>query len=279
VLNEALVARSCETYRLNRDPRAARGRAGAHLGAQAGTSVDFFDYRKYVPGDDLRHVDWAVYARTRERTLRLYHAEVVPAVDVLLDCSRSMAIHDGRKAELSLELGAFAVRGARAEGSKTRLHAVGERCTLHEEPRDVRFDAPTTLLLHDSRECARRVPPGGLRVVISDFLGPTAPETVVRSLSVGASELFVIAVLGPWEASPTADGLSTLHDAERTLSRSLQLDATAIQRYRERLGRIRTSLRDACARLGARLAEVIADDSLEQVLRRDLLPASIVRPA
>src|SRR5215207_6090681 len=69
-----------------------RGRAGERLGAGLGASLEFEDYRPYGPGDDLRHVDWAAYARTETLAVRLYRDEVAPRVDVVLDNSRSMAV-------------------------------------------------------------------------------------------------------------------------------------------------------------------------------------------
>src|SRR6187431_2387720 len=71
-----------------------RGRAGERLGAGTGSSLEFQDYRPYAPGDDLRHVDWAAYARSELLAVRLYREEVAPRVDLVIDVSRSMAVTD-----------------------------------------------------------------------------------------------------------------------------------------------------------------------------------------
>ena len=69
-----------------------RGRAGERLGSGTGSSLEFQDYRPYVPGDDLRHVDWSAYARSGLLAIRLYREEVAPRVDLVLDVSRSMSV-------------------------------------------------------------------------------------------------------------------------------------------------------------------------------------------
>src|SRR5512140_1841924 len=73
---------------------ARRVRAGQMKGerrsTKRGTSIEFADYRDYVPGDDLRRVDWNVYARTERPYVKLHEEEEDLAVHVLLDASASM---------------------------------------------------------------------------------------------------------------------------------------------------------------------------------------------
>ena len=58
--------------------RALRGVAGARVGTAAGSSLEFHDYRDYHPGDDVRLIDWNVFARTDRETIRRYREEVSP---------------------------------------------------------------------------------------------------------------------------------------------------------------------------------------------------------
>src|SRR5512141_2210541 len=73
---------------------ARRVRAGQMKGerrsTKRGTSIEFADYRDYVPGDDLRRVDWNVYARTERPFVKLHEEEEDLAVHILLDTSASM---------------------------------------------------------------------------------------------------------------------------------------------------------------------------------------------
>src|ERR1700744_3093802 len=64
--------------------------AGLHRSPDFGFSQEFEEYRAYSPGDDLRHVDWNVYARTERAYLKRYRGETNTSTVVLLDASASM---------------------------------------------------------------------------------------------------------------------------------------------------------------------------------------------
>src|SRR5579872_2304371 len=64
--------------------------AGLHRSPDFGFSQEFAEYRAYTPGDDLRHVDWNVFARSERMYLKRYRGETNTQVTVLLDTSRSM---------------------------------------------------------------------------------------------------------------------------------------------------------------------------------------------
>src|SRR5271155_1626617 len=64
--------------------------AGLHRSPDFGFSQEFAEYRAYTPGDDLRHVDWNVYARTERAYLKRYRGETNSQLLVLLDTSSSM---------------------------------------------------------------------------------------------------------------------------------------------------------------------------------------------
>ncbi len=64
--------------------------AGLHRSPDFGFSQEFAEYRAYTPGDDLRHVDWNVFARTERMYLKRYRGETNCQLTILLDASRSM---------------------------------------------------------------------------------------------------------------------------------------------------------------------------------------------
>ena len=74
-----------------------RGLVGGHLGNRSGSSLEFMDHRQYIPGDDLRRIDWSAYARSDKLSIKLFRDEVSPHVDIIIDCSRSMALPDSEK--------------------------------------------------------------------------------------------------------------------------------------------------------------------------------------
>src|ERR1700759_5400440 len=69
--------------------------AGLHRSRDFGFSQEFAEYRAYTPGDDLRHVDWNVFARTEGAFLKRYRGETNTEVSILLDTSASMGFASG----------------------------------------------------------------------------------------------------------------------------------------------------------------------------------------
>jgi len=74
--------------------------AGLHRSPDFGFSQEFAEYRAYTPGDDLRHVDWNVFARTERAYLKRYRGETNCQVNVLLDVSGSMNYKSGQRDKL-----------------------------------------------------------------------------------------------------------------------------------------------------------------------------------
>src|SRR5204862_7198342 len=69
--------------------------SGLHESPYLGFSVDFAEYRQYMPGDDIRRIDWNVYARNDKLFLKLYEGETNTRVLILLDVSGSMNYGSG----------------------------------------------------------------------------------------------------------------------------------------------------------------------------------------
>src|SRR6201996_4966583 len=94
-------------YALQIPQVAASGITGSRSGRRAGSSIDFQDYREYQPGDDLRFIDWGIYARTDRLAIKLFREEVTPHLDLILDGSRSMNLDESTKAAAAARIAAL----------------------------------------------------------------------------------------------------------------------------------------------------------------------------
>jgi uncharacterized protein (DUF58 family) len=251
--------------------RALVGRFGDRMGRGTGASLEFTDFRDYVAGDDLRHVDWRAVARTDTWKVRLFREEVAPHVDVLLDVSASMAATEA-KARAARDLADAFRELAERSGSKARLLAAGGGPL--EDGHAVRFEGrgPEALV--------PRVPmrPRGLRVVLSDFLVPDDPAPRLRAVAAGAAHVTVVQVLDPWEVRPDVEGATTLVDAEDGARLDVDLGPPAIARYERRVTRLCDDVSRAARGAGGAHALVVAAD-LPTMLRRDLARQGVVEPA
>ncbi|MCA8975013.1 MAG: DUF58 domain-containing protein [Planctomycetes bacterium] len=266
----AEVAAVAQRYRLCLGPQRFAGRTGDLRGRGVGSSQEFFDFRDYVPGDDLRHLDWRGYARTEQLRIRLHQEEVAPHLDVLVDTSASMAVTAAKERAVKGLLGAITDWAGR-QGVRPRVLALGGGPI---DTAALDFSATTTAPVLP----ALPLRPAGVRVLLTDGLWPEGQTGFLQRLLVGAARCFVLQLLDPWELEPDAEGAMTLVDVETGDRREVQLDRQVIAGYRQRLLRLCDTLRGAVVARGATYARVRAD-ALPAMCERDLLPAAVVEPA
>jgi len=268
---------------------AARGLAGPRLGRRPGSSLDFQEYRDYRPGDDLRHLDWAAYGRSDRLLVKLYHEEVTPHLDLLLDGSRSMAAGGDAKAPATVALAAFLATAAARGGfshaawlAADGCHRLGASPALWQPTFEHRGGLADAFARRPPRLMAR-----GVRILISDLLDPEEPRAVLTRLGRGAASVVVIHLLAAEELSPKPVGFARLEDVETGERRDLLLDAAAVDRYRHALAEHREGWRRGCREVGAVLATVEAEavwsawsrgdrrpGLLEELVREEVLAAA-----
>ena len=252
-------------YRLAVPRAALRGRNGARVGVHAGASLDFHDYRDYHPGDDLRHLDWGVFARSDKEVVKLFREEVAPHLDVVLDASRSMRLEGTAKAAAAATLAAACAVAAEQAHCGHTVWLAGERVEALDGSRDhpdawrpPRFEstvAPDAALRHTPPAWRRN----GLRVLISDLLWTADPAAVLPRLAEGAAGLTVIQLLAHEEEAPDWRGPCRLEDVETGARADLLVDASACAAYVAALARHRESWSAACRGCGATFAAVTAE--------------------
>src|SRR5262249_56199732 len=117
MLNDPEVQRAADVYQLGLPRAPAAGRSGELLGRGTGSSLEFQEYREYVPGDDIRHLDWGAYARSDTLMVRLFREEISPRTEILLDASRSMTAGSEMKPRVAPQLaGLFPLLSGRLGG-------------------------------------------------------------------------------------------------------------------------------------------------------------------
>jgi len=243
-------------------------RTGQALGARAGSSLEFRDYRSYEPGDDLRHVDWNAYARSDQLRVKLFREEVAPHLDVLVDGSKSMTLAGSEKLRATLALAGFFAEAAANAGFShcgwllgADAVPLGDRRRRPAEWESLTFDhrdSPTPALA----SAAARWRPRGVRVLLSDLLWNADPAHAVRQLADRASTAVVLQVLASADANPVVGGSLRLQDCETGEIREIRVDARVAARYRENLTRLQGHWHDACRAAGTVFATLVAEDVL-----------------
>ena len=273
--------RLAEHYRLARQDTPRRGPAGERLGKGSGSSLEFQERRAYVPGDDVRHLDWGAYARTDQLMIRLYREEILPRVELIVDGSRSIAV-DPKKAQLVTDLAGLFFSAGRAGGYHVRLILLGDR------PDIIEFDRLQTtgleftgeLSLQDSLGAALPLlRPGTVRLFVSDFLSPHDAPGLVRPLAGRAGGLGLVQVLSQEDAEPSEGRALRLTDSETDETLDMVLDSATVELYKSRLHRLASGLESECRRAGGPFVTLNSDRLLADLCREALTAEGLLIPA
>jgi len=253
-------------YALQIPQVAASGWTGTRSGRRAGSSIDFQDYREYQPGDDLRFIDWGIYARTDRLTVKLFREEVTPHLDLILDGSRSMNLTDTAKATAVAQLAALLVTSAANAQCTQAVWLSGEG--FRRLANDTLTPSSWDQLELDSKRTPEQsfeiLPPKfrrlGMRVLVSDLLWPGEPLQLLRRLRDGAAALFVIQLLARDDATPPEHGNLRVVDSETGDESEIYIDSSIAKQYAGNLAQLQQSWADACRQCGAHMTTLVAED-------------------
>jgi uncharacterized protein (DUF58 family) len=260
--------------------------AGLHRSPDFGFSQEFAEYRAYSPGDDLRHVDWNVFARTERAYIKRYRGETNTLLTVLLDASHSMQYHSHATSKMDYARYIAAslfylalknqhdaaglivfddevrnyIRPSTAHGQLGRLLGALE---LAEPGARTDFAKP---MQHFQEFLRRR----GLVVVISDFY--ESPDVIVRTiepLRFHGNEVVLFHVLDPQEVRPELSEPVILEDLE-TQQRMEVTPEYAKMEYRDKMQAHIAALRDRCRNASLDYFLLETDRPLDAALREYL---------
>jgi uncharacterized protein (DUF58 family) len=253
-------------YALQIPQVAASGWIGPRAGRRAGASIDFQDYREYQPGDDLRFIDWGIYARSDRLAVKLFREEVTPHLDLILDGSRSMNLESTGKPAAAAQLaGLLATAAANAQCAQA-VWLSGEG--FQRLPNDTLAPSAWDNLRFESTRTPEQsfaiLPPKcrrlGLRVLISDLLWAGEPLQVLRRLRESAAALFVIQLLAREDVQPLEHGNVRVVDSETGEETEVFVDAGMARQYADNLSRLQQSWADGCRQCGAHMTTLVAED-------------------
>jgi uncharacterized protein (DUF58 family) len=255
--------------------------SGLHRSPYHGFSVEFTEYRQYSPGDDLRYLDWKLFARSDRYCLKRFEDETNLRCYLLVDLSKSMGFgslsYD--KAEyaktaaatiayfLSLQrdaVGLVTFDAAIKDYLPARFrpgHLHRLMLSLEQAPAGTGTDLAAPL-----EQIAKTARKRGLVVLLSDLLAPLDElETRLGYLRSRGHEVVVIRVLDPAEIDFPFEEAAMFHDLES--GRELYVDpGLARERYQQRFGEHRAGLTATCSKLGIDLYELATSQPLEMAL-------------
>ncbi|MEO6896088.1 MAG: DUF58 domain-containing protein [Caldimonas sp.] len=243
--------------------RQARAPGSRTIARRAGVGIQHFDHRDYVPGDEVRHIDWRQTARFRRPILRRFESESVSEWTVLVDASSSMAAHGGEKARASVRMAAAMSYALLHLGHRVGVMTFGARVlSQRARGRGQHHYAEIARLLAASRPadrgersdlgvCLRHVHGAASVFVVGDFLADDEMTRDLAALRQRSTALHVIQVSDGAETTLGESGEFDLVDVESGARMQARVgeDANALA-GRERAD-MTARLHAFCARSGA----------------------------
>jgi len=295
---------------------AAKGRIrgtlqGKRRSRSLGSSLEFADFRPYVPGDDIRRIDWNVYGRSGRAFVRQYWDEQELQLHLLVDVSRSMAFGPGTATnklyyalQLAASVGYTALVGEdrvavklfaeqmlaeleplRGRVSAPRLlrfltdawHGYADRDTGAESSTNGQAPAsdPDMLLAFNSPSKLPRRP--GQTWLFTDGLYATGIEQALSALIGSGQEVVFVHLLSPGELCPELDGELHLIDSELRTGKDIALSPGVLTKYHQALKEHQEDIRSLCGRKGVTYLFIDTGTPLESTIHQVFRAAGVLR--
>ncbi|MEN0111318.1 MAG: DUF58 domain-containing protein [Planctomycetota bacterium] len=265
-----------------------RGRMkGERRSSRKGQSVEFADFRNYVPGDDLRTLDWNLYARLDRLIVKLFLEEEDLHFSTLIDASPSMAFGDPTKLDYAKQLAAALGYIGLVRADRVRAETLGgERSSALRGRRGVArlleflgdIEANETASLEEGcRQFALRTTGKGVVVLITDLMDKRGYEAALRYLVAQRVDVYVIHVLSAAEIDPDVAGDLRLVDCEDADTAEVTVSAPLLARYKQTLDAFTAGAQSFCARRGMNYLLTSTETPVEELMTTWLRRRGLVR--
>lgn len=265
---------------------------------QTGGGIEFADHREYIPGDDLRYLDWNVYARHGDLLLKRFQEEEDLHVYLMVDCSLSMNRRDtdenatdesSVKFKLARQVAAAIAYIALADLDRVSItaYADGVQSTMpllrgkDQILSVLRFlerlecGGEQTDLQRSVGEFVQSAPRTGLVVLISDLYDQAGFRDGVDRLRYARFEPHVVQLHTPGEASPTFLGDMQLVDCETGNERKVTVTERKLRQYKQLFQGFLEDVETYCRNHGLSHTRTATDVPFDAVLMRMMRAAAV----
>lgn len=265
---------------------------GERRSKRKGQSVEFADFRNYVAGDDLRLIDWNLYARLDQLFLKMFLEEEDLHFHALVDASASMQFGQPSKWRVAAQLAAALGYVGLCRADRVRVAALGKdggrapvlrgkpsfrRMTEYLESIQIDDPGHNVSLLDGVRDFSIRNPGSGVIVLITDMLDKQGYQSAIRLLVGRPVDVFVLHVLAPEELDPPVRGDYRLIDVEDGDAAEITISPYVAQKYRQTVSSFCKTAKAFCSQRGVVYIPVRTDIPVETIVSQYLRRRGVVR--
>lgn len=256
---------------------------GSHRSRRFGSSMDFSDFREYHPGDDVRHIDWNVYARTERVYIKRFLDEQEMRVHILVDASKSMQSKWLFTQQLVYSLGSIVLMNddklavSTGQGSHPPFRRKGKSAQ--------KLFSHFLMSLPDAEEKGfaetadfKPAKDSTVLFVLTDALEPLDDwQRFFRKAANYSKDIRFLHISDQQEREPRYTGDLRLIDDENAEALNVSMTAQAVQNYsRQRLAHI-NGLQELCRRYGIHYLPVHLEDGIQHVMMHQLAKQKWIR--
>ena len=274
-----------------RAKHAFRGKfRGERRSLNRGTGMEFADYRVYEPGDDLRHVDWNIYARLDRLFIKLFHTDEDLPLVLLIDNSRSMEFGSPTKLTCAKQIAAALGYIALAHADSVTIYTCAERLSPMLPPTTSKSQFPRLTKALNAiaasgqtrlTECLKQLQiyqrRAGMVVILSDFLDPSGYADGFKLLSGRGFSLTAIHLVSPEEIDPQThlENIPTggdwlVEDAETGETKAVTINAETLAQYKDQQQAFCDNLQRFCTDQRVDYAQLKSDTAVESFVLQAL---------
>lgn len=264
---------------------------GERRSKRKGHSIEFADFREYVHGDDLRFLDWNLYARLDRLFLKLFLDEEDLHFHALVDCSRSMDFGSPTKLhfakQLAAALGVIGLQrvdrvrvdrlgsGVRELAPTLRGRSQMRRLIDHVDQFQI-MEQPVPLLESVKRFLLKNKGTGIL-VILTDLMDKTGYEAALRAIASRRLDVYVIHVLSREELQPELHGDLKLVDAEDSDFAEVTITKSLLSKYQRTVAAFLEQAQNFCATRGITYVRALSDQPIEALVTNILRRRGLVK--
>lgn len=253
------------------------GNLGSKRSKATGSSVEFSDYREYMPGDDFRRIDWNAYARFEKVFIKLFMQEQESLVTVFMDTSQSMKEYNKRETAIKVA-GTFSYTAlADYDTVSTVLFNQGVAHFLHNLRGTKSFNRVITELegyefqgesnLYNTVYSWQNKLRKGITVIVSDLMFDHQIEKVIRLLSYKKQRVVLCHILSEEEMNPEFDENVALIDSESGEKMDIDTGYEAINLYKEKLHEYVNEIKSVCSKYKVDYMLINTKDPIEGFIK------------
>ena len=255
---------------------------GERRSQNRGLGLEFTDYRRYEPGDDLRYLDWNVYARLEKPFIKLFQADEELSVSILIDTSQSMSFGEPSKLDYAKQIADALGYITLANSDRLSLYTLSDRLysvlpstygkSQYKRIEKALIPIESVGLTH-LNECLTHLsvnhPKVGVAIILSDFLDSIGYSLGINRLLGRGYTVSLIHIQSAEELELLPPGEWRLEDSETGETKEITINDETLQYFRREMNAFCNTLINFCRQKGVNYINLSTERDIETVILED----------